>query len=610
MKNRFVKSLSIILVLIMILAVFVACGQGKEGPAGAKGDKGEQGEPGINGTNGVDGKSAYELAVDKGYIGTVEEWLASLVGEAGAKGQNGANGQSAYEIAVKNGYIGTETEWLASLVGASGSNGSNGINGTNGKSAYELACDNGFNGSLSEWLDSLVGKDGTNGINGSNGINGKSAYELACDNGFEGTLTEWLASLVGKDGSAAAKGEDGKSAYELAVENGYRGDMQSWLASLVGTKGKDGVDGGSAYEIAVANGYKGTETEWLASLVGAKGADGKNGTDGKTPYIKEGYWWIGDSNTNVKAEGVNGNNGQAGTDGVSVVNAYVDESLHLWIVLSNGTQIDAGYVGVTTTDPKPATYTVTFVDYNGTVLKTEIVESGSSATPPIAPNREGYEFKSWSGIYTNVTSNQTVTAVYEEIAVGDKYTVTFVDYDGTTIASKAVNSGATAELPTNPSKSGVTFLGWSGNYVNVTKNEIVTAVYSDTQNVFVVESTSGSIGDTITVLVSVDGSVKTCGFDFTLFYDDSLELVSYDDDLDVSIIVNDSLYANGIKLNFSDAKDKTKQRDIIELTFKIKDTTKSDLPIWIDMKEVFEVMSGGTIENASYAIINGVVKLQ
>ena len=165
-------------------------------------------------------------------------------------------------------------------------------------------------------------------------------------------------------------------------------------------------------------------------------------------------------------------------------------------------------------------------------------------------------------------------------------------------------------MPANPSKSGAEFLGWSGNYINVTQNETVTAVYDDTKNVFIVDSVSGGVGDTITVLVAVDGSVKTCGFDFNLFYDSSLELVSYDDDMDVSIIVNDSLYTNGIKLNFSDAKDKTKQRDIIELTFRIKDTTKTALSIWIDMKEVFEVMSSGTIEIASYTIIDGVVTVE
>ena len=36
-----------------------------------------------NGTDGNSGKSAYELAVDNGYVGTEEEWLASLKGTDG-----------------------------------------------------------------------------------------------------------------------------------------------------------------------------------------------------------------------------------------------------------------------------------------------------------------------------------------------------------------------------------------------------------------------------------------------------------------------------------------------------------------------------------------------
>lgn len=35
------------------------------------------------------GKSAYELAVDHGFEGTEEEWLASLKGDKGDKGEHG-----------------------------------------------------------------------------------------------------------------------------------------------------------------------------------------------------------------------------------------------------------------------------------------------------------------------------------------------------------------------------------------------------------------------------------------------------------------------------------------------------------------------------------------
>lgn len=48
---------------------------------------------GTNGTNGVNGKSAYELAVQQGFVGTLDEWLASLVGPPGADGTGGGGVQ-------------------------------------------------------------------------------------------------------------------------------------------------------------------------------------------------------------------------------------------------------------------------------------------------------------------------------------------------------------------------------------------------------------------------------------------------------------------------------------------------------------------------------------
>ena len=70
---------------------------------------------------GMAGKSAYELAVEKGYRGTLDEWLASL------NGSNGDDGKSAYELAVENGYQGTEEEWPASLKGSAGDQGDDGV---------------------------------------------------------------------------------------------------------------------------------------------------------------------------------------------------------------------------------------------------------------------------------------------------------------------------------------------------------------------------------------------------------------------------------------------------------------------------------------------------
>ena len=61
-----------------------------------------------------------------------------------------------------------------------------------------------------------------------------------------------------------------------------------------------------------------------------------------------------------------------------------------------------------------ASYTVTFKDYDGTVLKTETVEVGNSATPPESPTREGYIFSGWDGNYSNILGNTVITAKYED----------------------------------------------------------------------------------------------------------------------------------------------------------------------------------------------------
>ena len=64
-------------------------------------------------------------------------------------------------------------------------------------------------------------------------------------------------------------------------------------------------------------------------------------------------------------------------------------------------------------------HTVTFKDWNGTVLKTEVVNNGGSATAPENPVREGYTFTGWSCSFTNVTSNLVVIAQYTQNTTPD-----------------------------------------------------------------------------------------------------------------------------------------------------------------------------------------------
>ncbi|MDD2267466.1 hypothetical protein [Sulfuricurvum sp.] len=57
---------------------------------------GVNGLNGTNGTNGIDGKTAYELAVINGFIGSEVQWLSSLQGDPGIQGNQGVQGIAGY----------------------------------------------------------------------------------------------------------------------------------------------------------------------------------------------------------------------------------------------------------------------------------------------------------------------------------------------------------------------------------------------------------------------------------------------------------------------------------------------------------------------------------
>ena len=118
-------------------------------------------------------------------------------------------------------------------------------------------------------------------------------------------------------------------------------------------------------------------------------------------------------------------------------------------------------------------YTVIFKDWDGTVLNTQQVVEGASATAPTNPTRVGYNFTGWDVDFTNITANITITAQYSI----KTYVVIFKDDDGTTLNSQNVNHGSAAIAPSDPSKGGYTFIGWDIDFSNVTNDLIVTAQY-------------------------------------------------------------------------------------------------------------------------------------
>lgn len=87
---------------------------------GLPGRDGRDGTPGKDGENGRDGKSAYEVAVDNGFVGTEQEWLESLKGRDGVSGTSEAvsmNFPSVYQM-MKNRAMKVDSDSLEDLLKA------------------------------------------------------------------------------------------------------------------------------------------------------------------------------------------------------------------------------------------------------------------------------------------------------------------------------------------------------------------------------------------------------------------------------------------------------------------------------------------------------------
>jgi len=101
-------------------------------------------------------------------------------------------------------------------------------------------------------------------------------------------------------------------------------------------------------------------------------------------------------------------------------------------------------------------YTVTFRNWDGSLLKTELVNYGGSATPPANPSRTGYTFAGWVPAYTNITNNLAVSAAFTI----NTYTVSFNSQGGSAVTSVQADYNTLVSSPAAPTRSGYIFEGW------------------------------------------------------------------------------------------------------------------------------------------------------
>ena len=105
-------------------------------------------------------------------------------------------------------------------------------------------------------------------------------------------------------------------------------------------------------------------------------------------------------------------------------------------------------------------YTVTFKDWDETILKTQTVASGGSATPPPNPTRDGYTFSGWSGNYTNVTADVDIKAQYTKNSSGG---------DDTSVKNIKIGSSTIDKLYLGTSQIVKVYLGDTLLYSNSTR---------------------------------------------------------------------------------------------------------------------------------------------
>lgn len=283
--------------------------------------------------------------------------------------------------------------------------------------------------------------------------------------------------IQGIQGEKGDKGDTG--AQGLKDDKGDKGDD--------GDDGKNGADGQTPY---IKDGYwwiGDTNTKVKAS--GIKGPQGDDGADGETPYIKDGYWWIGNTNTNVKAEGSDGAQGEKGDKGADGLTPYVKDG-YWWIgdtntnIKAEGPQGEKGEQGETganglTPFIKDGYWwignTNTGVKAEGSQGEQgEQGEKGETGDNGLS----AYElYKKQHPEYTGTEAEWVEAMANGQLTV---YTVKF-DLNGGTAATGfeptlMVHYNSTIKL-TVPKKQGHTFAGW------YTGNNVTDGIFTETDKV-------------------------------------------------------------------------------------------------------------------------------
>jgi hypothetical protein len=224
--------------------------------------RGPRGQRGKHGKDGNDGSNAYDIAVSQGFVGSLEEWIASLKGERGSDGKSiiGPRGDRGIQgLSGRDGRDGEDAPVITSIdIREDGKTFSFIFKFSDGKYLTTPDID------MPKSQVSVYVAGGSMGGGGGSGSGSTFAY------------------LFGLGVPSDSIGLDGNLYQNTSNGDLYKKDSGTWVlqTNITGPQGVAGDDGLSAYEVALANGFVGTEAQWLASLVGPQGPPGSGGGSG------------------------------------------------------------------------------------------------------------------------------------------------------------------------------------------------------------------------------------------------------------------------------------------------------------------------------------------
>lgn len=267
------------------------------------------------------GLSAYELAVQQGYAGSLDDWLVSL------------QGKSAYQIAVDNGYFGSEKDWSKTLTAMSKKDKSDISSAAfSEKGDLVITLSDGTKINVGKAVGAS-GKDGKDGIGiKSAKINDKGELVISYSDGNSVNLDKVVGETVNNGVGIASSVINEKGELVLTYTNGETAN----LGGVVGADGRDGKDGRDG-----TDGTNGTDgISVAAAVINESGELIITYSDGTTANLGK---IVGSDGING-VNGTNGTDGKDGKDGISVSSAEINSEGELVLSFSNGQRANVGAV--------------------------------------------------------------------------------------------------------------------------------------------------------------------------------------------------------------------------------------------------------------------------